>query len=329
MSLYDKLDWHFDGAVEAGQPPENAFTHIGLYLEWLIRHGLHSPEVFSPEHVEAVLSGELTGSDLADDIETKLISADMNSEGMAFSDARYSAYLSEYGTLFEDWPDYGVAHDSAAYAAVERLLDTLHAEWVSAGRPPPPPAPEDRLDFDPPTAGMVMVPPGMAPEEMDAMLRDLPPGTTIMSQPTFDQMPHVAPDLEALIPTDLTSPPMKVSSVPANKWGSSLLKRALKRLDVLPRDAAVVTAMGGGGEETLVVSIYGVPGVPADRLDLEFRMVIFLPPGSKWQPREIAGRTVNWAPAADFTVGYWARDGVVIHVAGPARAVEAAVSRLP
>ena len=45
MATYDKLDWPYDAAVAAGQPPENAFTHIGIYLAWLVRNDLHADDV--------------------------------------------------------------------------------------------------------------------------------------------------------------------------------------------------------------------------------------------------------------------------------------------
>ena len=38
MTVYDKLDWHLDAALSAGKPEENAFSHIGLYLGWLVRN---------------------------------------------------------------------------------------------------------------------------------------------------------------------------------------------------------------------------------------------------------------------------------------------------
>jgi hypothetical protein len=104
VTSYDRLDWHVDSAIEAGQPPENGFTHIGLYLAWLIRHDLHDPELFPPEHIDAVKRGEMTGSDLADDIDTKLGGFVMNSEGRAFSDACYRAYLDRYADLFGSRP---------------------------------------------------------------------------------------------------------------------------------------------------------------------------------------------------------------------------------
>lgn len=67
----------------------------------------------------------------------------------------------------------------------------------------------------------------------------------------------------------------------------------------------------------------------AERLESEFLSVIFRLPGSKWQRREIAGTGVNWASGREFTVGFWARDGMVIHVAGEPEAVERAIARLP
>ena len=97
---YDRLDWHHDSAIAAGQPPENAFTHIGLYLAWIIRHDLHDSRFFPADHVAAVKGFEMTGSDLSDDIDTKLMPLLMNAEGQAFSDARYGTYLDEYATVF-------------------------------------------------------------------------------------------------------------------------------------------------------------------------------------------------------------------------------------
>jgi hypothetical protein len=94
---YDDVGYHAGPAEEAGQPREYAFTHIGLYLAWLIRHDLHDPRGFPPEHIEAVKRGEMTGSDLADDIDWKLLSDSMTSEGAAFSDARY-------GAISASWP---------------------------------------------------------------------------------------------------------------------------------------------------------------------------------------------------------------------------------
>jgi hypothetical protein len=330
VTAYDKLDWHFDSAVSAGQPPENAFTHIGFYLAWLIRHDLHDARFLPAEHVEAVKRGEMTGSDLADDIDTKLVSQVMTREGQAFSDARYGTYTNEYGEEFKDLPDYAVVDDEQNYLRAAHLLDRLYADWVAAGRPKASPEPPFDGDIPMPTSVSVMVPPGFSEDQLGELLA--PWGdtdVTVMRPPTEEQMPHLAPDLEALIPRDLTVPPMVVSSVRATDWGSSLLNRALKRLDTRPKDAVVVTGMGGLGDQTLTVTIYGVPGVSAERLAAEFQAVFPRLPGSKWQAREIAGKSVAWASGSEFTQAYWTRDGQVVGVAGDAGAVERAVSRLP
>jgi hypothetical protein len=330
VTLYDKLDWHFDSAVSAGHPPENAFTHIGFYLVWLIRRDLHNPRMFPSQHLDAVKRGEMSGSDLADDIDTKLVSQVMNDEGRAFSDGRYVAYTAAYGDLFKDVPDYGVVDRLANYEQVERLLDGIYAEWVSEGRPPAHAATDSDRPVPTSTSVTLMVPTGFSQEQIDELVGQRPPGeVTVMRPPIELEMPHVAPDLEALIPRDLTSPPMRVHSVRATDWRSSVLNRALKRLDVRPKDAVVVNGLGGSGGQTLSVSIYGVPDVPADRLANEFTTVIHKWPGSKWATRDIAGRSVNWAVGKEFTVGYWTRDGMVLHVAGEAAAVERAITRLP
>jgi hypothetical protein len=330
VAVYDKLDWHLDSAVSAGQPPENAFTHIGFYLAWLIRHDLHDPTFLPPEHVEAVKHGEMTGSDLADDIDTKLVGQVMSAEGRAFSDARYGAYTTEYGELFKDLSDYAVIDDEPNYLRAEALLDRLYSDWVAAGRLKA--RHEAPLEGDPPmpTSVSVMPPPGFSEDQLGELLA--PWGdteVTVMRPPTEEQMPHVAPDLEALIPRDLTSPPMEVSSVRGTDWGSSLLNRALKRLETRPNDAVVVTGMGGRGEQTLTVTIYGVPGLSAARLSAEFQSVFPRLPGSNWQPREVSGKAVSWAYGREFTQAAWAHDGIVIGVAGNPEAVEEAVKRLP
>jgi hypothetical protein len=142
-------------------------------------------------------------------------------------------------------------------------------------------------------------------------------------------MSHVADDLERLVPRDLTEPPLRINSVRASTWGSSLLKRALKKLGVPARDATVVIAMGSRGPAVLTIMLYAIPGAAADQLADEFRSAIARWPGSAWESRTIAGRRVTWASGDEFTVAFWARDGLVIHVAGRPEDIERAAPRLP
>jgi hypothetical protein len=329
MAVYDKLDWHVDSAVGAGQPPENAFAHIGFYLAWLIRHDLHNARFLPAEHIDAVKRGEMTGSDLADDIDTKLVGQVMNSEGRAFSDARYGAYTTEYGEAFNDYADYAVIDDEANYQRAANLLDRLYAAWVAAGRPKAPSETPFEGDLPIPTSVGVTLPSGFSEDQLGELLPPWGDTEVTVMGPQTEAQPHLAPELEALIPHDLTTPPMDVWSVRATDWGSSLLNRALKRLEAKPKDAVVVTGIGGRGEQTLTVTIYGVSGVPADRLGVEFQAVLPRLPGSKWQPREIAGKAVSWAAGREFTQAVWACAGMVIAVAGNADAVEQAIARLP
>jgi hypothetical protein len=139
-----------------------------------------------------------------------------------------------------------------------------------------------------------MVPPGFTQGQIDELLGDVPGNVRVVTRDSIPRT-HVANDLESLIPTDLTSPPMEVESERANRWGSSLLTRALKRLGVTPKDAVVVHGIGGDGEGTVTVTIYGVPGIDHERLRSEFRSVIFRIPGSQWGSRTISGREVEWS----------------------------------
>ena len=323
MASYDRLDWHYDSAIAAGRPPEQAFTHIGFYLAWIIRHDLHNPEVFPASHVAAVKRDEMTGSDLSDDIDTKLIPDDMNAEGRAFSDARYAAYLAEYATVFADEPDYAVVDKPANYARIAPVIDSLYASWIADGRPTAvgetPDSPAD-LDFSP----------DMTREQIDSMIIELAVsyGGLADDEPDPEVMSRMAPGLEALIPPDLTDPPLRTNSVRASNWGSSLLNRVLRRLEVDPGDATVVVAMGGR-PRMLTVVLYEIPSIEADRLLAEVESAITLPPRGRWRDRHVAGRKVRWSFGTEFNVAFWARDGLVVHVAGSVEDIERAIPLLP
>jgi hypothetical protein len=329
MTLYDRLDWHRDGAIAAGQPEENAFAHAGMYLSWLIRHDLHDPNLFAANHVEAVKRGEMTGSDLVDDIDGKLGAWLLTAEGVSFSDARYDAYLDELRKLFADVPDYGVVEDADNYRVVEGVLDRLYAEWVDAQRPAATPTPFPDVVPSVLTGVHVRLPPGFDESELQALLG--PYGDMPVTVERHGERPgsHVAPELEALIPRDLTSPPMDVTSASAANWRSSKLNRALKLLDVRAKDAVVVTGLGGRGRETLLIAICVVPGVHAARLATVLEAVFPTPPDAARTERTIGDRVVVWTSTSAFELAYWARDGLAIGASGTQADIERAIRRLP
>ena len=323
---YDDLDYHGGAAIEAGQPPENGFTHIGLMLAWLIRHDLHDAGMWPDDHVEAVKAGDMTGSDLADDCDGQLVSDMLAPDGVAFLDARYDDYVGAWELAFPDLPPYSIEDTADAYAAVAPLIDAIHAHWIDAGRPP---QRLDRPDLEALVDGVrgnratLRAAPRL-PEDMN--------GASVATQgDPANGRSRTADELRAAIPTDLTSPPMEIEAVSASEWGASLLNRALKRLGVRARDATVVAGMGGRGEQTLSVTIYGVPGIAGSVLVDEFATVIYRPSRKPWTPRDIEGRRVMWADrtaSAPFDVAYWAHDGGVAHVAGAAADVVATIPRI-
>ena len=331
---YDDLDYHVGPAEEAGQPPEHAFTHIGLYLAWLIRHDLHAPAGFPWEHIEGVKRGEMTGSDLADDIDSKLLSDSMTAEGAAFSDARYRAYLGEWAALFSDAPDYGIADDDASYATVEPLLDRLYAEWIAAGRPTPEPEAPSSLEAQfasmIETAGIPWD--ELAPDQLEPGIYSVevkPDGTYELTQP---EPPHDDPALEALVPADLLDGPIEMNSSTGTNYGSSLFSRAFKQLGVRPRDVGIAHGFGRDG---FGLSLYRVPGASAEALSTAFAAAIYRPRGSKWEIRRVGGIDVSWAEGyADpdrtiyFNIAYWTRDDLVLHVFGRPEDMETAIRRL-
>jgi hypothetical protein len=143
---FDDVDYHQGAAEAAGQPIERAFTHMGLFLAWMIRHDLHDPRMFPRDHVEAIKQRSWTGSDIADDVDGKLVSDLFTAEGAEFAAARYGDYLEAYGSAFADLADYGVADGPASSAAIEPILDELYRAWIDAGKPPPEPSPDIDLE---------------------------------------------------------------------------------------------------------------------------------------------------------------------------------------
>jgi hypothetical protein len=332
MAYYDRVDYHEDGALAAGQPIEQAAAHIGLFLQWLIRRDLHSPEMIPEAHVAAVRDGRLTGSDLMDDIDGKLGSFDVTAEGAAFTGFMYDRYLDAFNEEFAEDGEYATLDDAASYVRIAPRIDALWETWVAAGRPIPPTEPESE-----PANGPAW-PPDREPtlEQIDAinaeMVESMREAGYEVHAVRVDQLPrpHASPAAEAGIPVDLTDPPLELSSVPASRFGSSLLNRALKTLGVAAKDATVISGVGGSGESTLMVARYIVPGVPADRL-LEVMALGIHAPSGRWVREQVGDKQVAVSRDRQFVVMYYARDGVVTDVGASIEAeadVRRAIERL-
>ena len=135
---YDDWGWHTGGVFPPDQPQINGFTHIGMYLVWIVKHDLHDPESLGRDIADGVKAGSITANDLADTIDGKLTAEGMAPEGIAFSNWYYggeSAYLSDWAATFSGRPEYTVTDTPATYGSIERVIDRRYAEWVKAGRP--------------------------------------------------------------------------------------------------------------------------------------------------------------------------------------------------
>jgi hypothetical protein len=316
VTKYDDADWHVDDAASAGQPVEQAFAHIGLYLGWLIRRGFQRPDMFTAEDVASVRSGEMTGSDLADEVDGKLVSDMLTNDGRHFTDFYYSTYLNDFSATFPTEPDYSVIDDAATYAHIAPVLDRAFEGWVASGRPGPVPDDPDRRIETPAHARGPGVPDSMTSAELDAYM-DVLVSRTVVHEIRVDEMepPHEAPELERLVRDRLGAATSDVGSATANHWGSSKLSRALNRLGVRPRDATVISAVVGDGEQATMIAAYAIPGIDAATLETEFAAAIHRPSPRPWLATDVAGRRVMLADGREFIAIYWAVDGMVFHLA--------------
>jgi len=329
---FDKLDYHVQSALSAGQPEEHAFTHIGLFLAWLIRHDLHNPVLIRDEWAAAVKAGEMTGSDLADAIDGKLVSDVMTPGGAAFTAGYYDIYLDDYAKAFASEAEYAVPDHLDSYERIAPVIDGRHADWIAAGRPQP-----DRREPDLGQASVSGFGPGeVALGDLRATALDdfrgmaAEQGWVVESVAEWSQMPHDASGLEELIPRDLSQPPISTSSVDASHWGDPLLKRALKRLGLNAKDCLVAAGIGGEGAGVITATLYALPTIGADDLEREFASMFHLPPRGRWEAREVDGKPVQWAGGRDFQVAFWALEGLVVHAsASDAKGLEQLISRLP
>ena len=179
---YDNVTWHEEAAAAAGQPIEHAFAHIGLFLEWIVRRGLSSPETIPARFVAAVERNEIGPAEFMALTRGSLSPDDLSDEGRAFTDAYYGRYLDDFSALFGDEVTYGVTADADAFEQIARVIDQRHAEWIYAGRPEMPPEDLDdpaetlavlldRVDLPPDLTREQLV--NLSPQEVVELLTNL------------------------------------------------------------------------------------------------------------------------------------------------------------
>jgi hypothetical protein len=97
MATLDSWYWHPGNEVVDDSVAEECFaTHIGFYLEWIIKSGLWKGREGIDVDTDLVRlkSGEITGRDfLTSQLDGKLMSDFFTAEGEKFSQHYYDKYL--------------------------------------------------------------------------------------------------------------------------------------------------------------------------------------------------------------------------------------------
>jgi hypothetical protein len=268
-------------------PEDSAFTHIGFMLAWLVVHDLADPEFLSAEIVRQLRERELFPNDLSDFTDGKLMSDMLVPEGSAFLDAYYSSYLADYASEFADLPQYGVPDDAEHQARIDKRIDGAYSRWIDAGRPGGAPDPHAASNVETLAAqmaasmtGHIVLEYSGPPDLLD--LSKLPPGIEVKR--VEPKRYHVDPELERRV-TDAIAKPMDLDSLPASRWGSATLSRALRNLGADPRKSVMVAGMGDQAEP--VVEVHCLPGITTDQLQPHFRRYYENRVGGRWRDSQV------------------------------------------
>lgn len=139
MAYIDCAEWHYS-STPAELPPENAGTHIGMYVAWIIHRQLAGKELIlqTGDTHSWVLAREVTGRDLLfTKLEGQFFEQLLNAEGQEFTRSYYqtNAYANDYDrVLCGDLPSlYHVADTWENFDKLTPVLDDRLAAWRALG----------------------------------------------------------------------------------------------------------------------------------------------------------------------------------------------------
>lgn len=133
---YDDASWHAGGEFPKELKPEDAATHIGMFIAWALQHDLASERHLTKnaEAVAAVRDRRMTGRDFVlQHGDGKFTSNELNTPGNAFAAAYYEkGYMADWQAFaaargFDS--DYHVPDTWATFDDVARVLDLRFSEW--------------------------------------------------------------------------------------------------------------------------------------------------------------------------------------------------------
>jgi hypothetical protein len=141
MASYDRMDWHYGGDYPKHLPIENAGTHIGMFLAWIINNNLYSDmhRYESNDSIQKVLRKEWTGRDfLINTCDEKFWQDCMNDVGNAFTRYYYAneqekpnSFLDDYVGVFGDSVDslYEAENTWENYEKLRPVVDKRYEAW--------------------------------------------------------------------------------------------------------------------------------------------------------------------------------------------------------
>jgi len=136
MAYIDCADWHSGGSYPPELPSDNAGTHIGMYLAWIILRGLGGKELVlqTADTYDWVRSREVTGRDLLfTKLDGKFFDELLSDEGRAFTRAYYetNGYANDYDrVLGSEGPTlYHVKDSWENFDKLAPVLDDRLAAW--------------------------------------------------------------------------------------------------------------------------------------------------------------------------------------------------------
>lgn len=138
MESIDRVDWHYGNDFPKNKPSENAGTHIGMYLNWLIDNNLIGEIhlIDSKIGIDKIKANKITGREfLFNYCDGKFWKEDLNEIGLEFTidyylkDKYYEDYTNILATELENI--YFVENSRSNYEKIKNILDQRFKAWNS------------------------------------------------------------------------------------------------------------------------------------------------------------------------------------------------------
>lgn len=137
MSKYDDVSWHYDGDFPSDLAENNACTHIGMFIGWIIKRDLEGGflKEIASDGIRKLKLGEITGGEfIYSYCDGKLTSEDLSNSANKFADQYYEnddTYMSDYAeVLGENVPTLYHVEDNLKNALlIEDILDKRFKEY--------------------------------------------------------------------------------------------------------------------------------------------------------------------------------------------------------